>query len=52
MIPLVKNGITMDERQTSIHGTFYVDSSMGILAIYEEVDNLKYKPILIFKEGK
>lgn len=51
MIPLVKNGITMDERQTSIHNTFYVDSSSGVLAIYEEQEELKYKPVLIFKEG-
>ena len=51
MIPLVKNGITMDERQTSIHNAFYVDSSSGILAIYEEQEELKYKPVLIFKEG-
>ena len=50
MIPLVKNGVTMDKRQTNIHGAFYVDSKDGILAIYEEVEELKYKPILIFKE--
>ena len=47
MIPLVKNGITMDERQTNIHEPFYVDSKEGILAIYEEVDHLKYKPVLL-----
>lgn len=48
MIPLVKNGITMDQRQTDIHGAFFVDSKEGILAIYEEVAPLKYKPLLIF----
>lgn len=48
LIPLVKNGITLDERQTNLHEPFYVDSKEGILAIYEEVSNLKYKPVLIF----
>lgn len=52
MIPLVKNGITMDERQTDIHEPFYVDSKEGILAIYEEVSDLKYKPVLIFGKEK
>ena len=49
LIPLVKNGITLDDRQTNLHEPFYVDSKDGILAIYEEVDRNKYKPVLIFK---
>ena len=52
LIPLVKNGITLDDRQTNLHEPFYVDSKDGILAIYEEVDRNKYKPVLIFKEEK
>jgi tRNA pseudouridine55 synthase len=52
LIPLVKNGITLDDRQTNLHEPFYVDSKDGILAIYEEVDSNKYKPVLIFKEEK
>lgn len=50
MIPLVRNGITMDERQTNIHEPFYVNSKEGVLAIYEEVSELKYKPVLIFRK--
>lgn len=50
LIPLVKNGITLDDRQTNLHEPFYVDSKDGILAIYEEVDRKKYKPVLIFKQ--
>lgn len=52
LIPLVKNGITLDDRQTNLHEPFYVDSKDGILAIYEEVDRNKYKPVLIFREDK
>jgi len=52
LIPLVKNGITLDDRQTNLHEPFYVDSKDGILAIYEEVGSNKYKPVLIFKEEK
>ena len=45
---LVKNGITLDERQTTIDGIFFVTNNCDIIAIYEKVDNNKYKPILIF----
>jgi len=45
---LVKNGITLDERQTKLNGVFYVTHNCDIIAIYEEVDLYKYKPILIF----
>lgn len=44
---LVKNGITLDDRQTRINGVFYVTNNYDIIAIYEEVEPLKYKPILI-----
>ena len=45
---LVKNGVTLDERQTKINGVFYVTNKCDIIAIYESVDTYKYKPILIF----
>lgn len=45
---LVKNGIVLDERQTSINQNFYVVNNCDIIAIYEVVEPLKYKPILIF----
>jgi len=45
---LVKNGITLDERQTTIDGIFFVTNNCDIIAIYEKVENNKYKPILIF----
>ncbi len=48
MAKLVKNGITLDERQTNLSGVFYVTYNCDIIAIYEEVDHFKYKPILIF----
>ena len=51
LIPLVKNGVTLDERQTTLHEPFYVDSKEGILGIYEEKEEKKYKPVLLFKEG-
>ena len=44
---LVKNGITLDERQTTIDGIFFVTNNCDIIALYEKVDNNKYKPILI-----
>ncbi len=49
MVNLVKNGIELDERQTNLSGIFYVVNNCDIIAIYEEVSHLKYKPILIFK---
>jgi tRNA pseudouridine55 synthase len=45
---LVKNGITLDERQTQIKGIFFVTNKCDIIAVYEEIDNNKYKPLLIF----
>ena len=45
----VLNGIVLDERQTTLSGAFYVKCEDEIVAIYEEVDKNKYKPVLIFK---
>ena len=44
---LVKNGVTLDERQTTIKGVFFVVNKCDIIAIYEQVEDNKYKPILI-----
>ncbi len=44
---LVKNGVTLDERQTDLNGIFFVTNKCDIIAIYEKVENNKYKPILI-----
>lgn len=46
---LVLNGITLDERQTKQKGVFYVTNNYDIIALYEEISENKYKPILIFK---
>ena len=46
---LVLNGVTLDERQTTINQVFYVTNKCDIIAIYEPVDDKKYKPVLIFK---
>ncbi len=45
---LVKNGVKLDERQTTIKGIFFVTNKCDIIAMYEEIDVNKYKPILIF----
>ena len=45
---LVKNGVTLDERQTKLNGVFYVTNKCDIIAIYESVSENKHKPILIF----
>lgn len=44
---LIKNGVTLDERQTNIDGIFFVTNKCDIIAIYEKIENNKYKPILI-----
>lgn len=46
---LVSNGVMLDGRQTEEKGVFYVTHNCDIIAIYEAVEPLKYKPILIFK---
>ena len=44
---LVKNGVELDERQTTLNGIFYVTNNCDIIAIYEEEAPHKYKPLLI-----
>ncbi|MGM9969338.1 MAG: tRNA pseudouridine(55) synthase TruB [Anaeroplasma sp.] len=46
---LVRNGVMLDERQTTLNGVFYVKNNCDIIAIYEETTKNKYKPILILK---
>ena len=47
---LVMNGVTLDKRQTNLKEPFYVCNNDRIIAIYEYIEDNKYKPILIFKE--
>ncbi|MCR5350308.1 MAG: tRNA pseudouridine(55) synthase TruB [Acholeplasmatales bacterium] len=49
MKKLVLNGVTLDSRNTSDKGIFYVTNKCDIIAIYEEYENNTYKPIIIFK---
>ena len=44
---LVKNGVTLDDRQTTIDGVFFVTNKCDIIAVYEKIEDNKYKPILI-----
>ena len=46
---LVLHCCNLDERQTTINQVFYVTNKCDIIAIYEPVDDKKYKPVLIFK---
>lgn len=46
MVPLIKNGVRLDERQTTIDGPFTaVDKNGVLLAIYQK-DTNNYKPII------
>lgn len=45
---LVKNGVVLDERQIITDEPFYVINNDNILAIYEPIEERKYKPIIIF----
>lgn len=47
LVPLVKNGITLDNRQTDIEGVFSVVNKNKILALYKKVEDNKYKPVII-----
>ena len=48
MTNLVKHGIILDERQTTIHKPFVVHNEHGqFIAYYEPVDEHQYKPVLI-----
>lgn len=46
LVNLVKNGITLDSRQTNINSVFAVTNNNTILALYKPVDNV-YKPVVI-----
>ncbi len=46
LVPLIKNGITLDSRQTDIKEVFAVTNNNKILALYKPVDD-KYKPVII-----
>ncbi|MCR5462290.1 MAG: tRNA pseudouridine(55) synthase TruB [bacterium] len=47
LVPLVKNGITLDNRQTDIKGIFRVTNNNKTLALYKMVEDNKYKPVII-----
>ena len=47
LIPLIKNGITLDNRQTDTKEVFAVTNNNKILALYKPVENNKYKPVII-----
>ena len=47
LVPLIKNGITLDERQTNIKEVFAVVNNNKVLALYKPVENNKYKPVII-----
>ena len=47
LIPLIKNGITLDNRQTDIKEVFSVINNNKILALYKPVEDNKYKPVII-----
>ena len=49
LVRLVKNGVYLDQRQTTIDEPFVVvDKSQNKIAYYEPAKDGKYKPILIF----
>lgn len=45
---LVKNGVVLDERQIITNEPFYVVNNNQVIAIYEPVEENKYKPVIIF----
>ena len=46
LVPLIKNGITLDHRQTDTKEIFAVTNNNKILALYKPVDEV-YKPVII-----
>ncbi len=49
MINLVKNGVMLDERQTTVkHAFIVVDSLNNYIAYYEPTNDNTYKPLIIF----
>lgn len=49
---LVRNGVTLDERQTTTTEPFFVTNHQKSIAIYEPIEKNRYKPILIYTEGE
>lgn len=47
---LALNGVVFDERQIKTNKPFYVIHKDEIIAIYEPVEQYKYKPVVIFKK--
>ena len=47
---LAMNGVVFDERQIKTNIPFYVIHKDEIIAIYEPVEEYKYKPVVIFKK--
>lgn len=47
---LALNGVVFDERQIKTDKPFYVIYKDEIIAIYEPIDQYKYKPVVIFKK--
>lgn len=51
IIKLVKNGIILDERQTTIDSNFIVvDNNDKMIAYYKKIENNQYKPVLIMED--
>ena len=47
---LAMNGVVFDERQIKTDVPFYVINKEEIIAIYEPIEEYKYKPVVIFKK--
>ena len=47
---LALNGVVFDERQIKTDIPFYVIHKNEIIAIYEPIEEFKYKPVVIFKK--
>ena len=47
LVPLIKNGITLDNRQTDTKEIFSVVNNGKIIALYKPVEDNKYKPVII-----
>ena len=47
LVPLIKNGITIDNRQTDTKEVFRVVNNNKTLALYKPVEDNKYKPVII-----
>ncbi len=48
MEKLVLNGVMLDERQTKLNSLFYVKGKNGIIAMYEPIEEYKYRLLIIF----